>query len=161
MKIQFFDDCNSHPERNTFRQDLLKKLIKTSIGNTGLSDFQILFIHGGDSHYLNDINLGDVYKIYFGDNTTDSNLNDFMNKEIGYINFQELSSKIDVILTKLNVTAFSLTSKSLFEIIFSKSPQFLALEKFHTDLDISFVGDDTGIKKIEAQIKKAGLNKLN
>jgi hypothetical protein len=58
-------------------------------------------------------------------------------------------------------TAKTINATELFESLQSKSPQFLALEKFYTDLDISFVGDDTGIKKIEAQIKKAGLNKLN
>lgn len=154
LKIHFWDSVTSHIERTSFRESLKEKGIATSTETTDLGGINIVFIHGGDSHSLNDfVFRADIFKVSFGDNVTDLNPIFKNENRISYINSGELIGRFDKIYEELNAIS-NLTIERLYEIVFGFDKEleeylkpFATLSPFATKLPNAKDSNGNEIKK--------------
>jgi hypothetical protein len=107
LKIHFWDSLTSHPERESFRQDLSSKGIKTSIDIADVTGVNLLFIHGADSaSFNNHIFQSHILKVSFGDNFTKMYPIFKEENRISYIEASELISRFEKIYDELQTKIF-------------------------------------------------------
>jgi hypothetical protein len=122
LKIHFWDSLTSHPERESFRQDLSSKGIKTSIDIADVTGVNLLFIHGADSaSFNNHIFQSHILKVSFGDNFTKMYPIFKEENRISYIEASELISRFEKIYDELQ-TISELTIENLYTVIFKHHP---------------------------------------
>lgn len=127
IKIHFWDNPHSHPERDSFREKLISKNIKTSININDLT-VNLLFVHGGDSHLLNGINLNNLIQVTFGDNLTNNYKIFKEENRISYINFKDLSNIFESIYSFVCQNR-SFKIEDLYDQIFSFDPKLQSLQE--------------------------------